>query len=60
MNAEHEVWTGDDPGNDERAIWECSCGSGGSGSAWNVDVASDKHIRYDEGERRVDTSRRPT
>lgn len=60
MDAEHKVWTGDDPDNDERAIWECTCGAGGSGPAHRVDLASDKHIRYDLGEHRVDTSRRPT
>jgi len=37
---------------DERAYWECSCGRSGGCAEWNVDIASDKHIR--DGEGRVD------
>lgn len=39
-----------------RSSWECSCGRSGSADSDRVDVASDKHIDYDAGERRVDTS----
>lgn len=43
--------------NGEQARWECSCGSAGSASSWTVDEASDRHINYDVGEGRVETSR---
>lgn len=39
---------------DDRASWECDCGRSGSTSSWNVDLASDKHINYPEGDRRID------
>lgn len=39
---------------DERASWECDCGRSGSTAEWKVDLASDKHIDYDSGEKRID------
>lgn len=56
---DHRVWTGDDLDNDERMVWECDCGAGGSCPSWHIDVASDKHIDYARGDTRTDTSRRP-
>jgi hypothetical protein len=42
---------------DDRTAWACSCGRAGSVGEWgNVDMASDKHIDYDCGDTRVDSS----
>ena len=39
---------------DERTMWECSCGRSGSAASWKVDVASDRHIQEEAGAQRVD------
>lgn len=50
----HVIRTGEVHG---RQSWECSCGRGGSVGEWgDVDLASDKHINYDAGDGRVDSS----
>jgi hypothetical protein len=41
----------------ERAFWECSCGTAGNCADYKLDDASDRHIDYDAGERRIDTTR---
>lgn len=38
------------------SYWECDCGSGGIGGINGADLSSDRHIRYDQGETRVDVS----
>jgi hypothetical protein len=57
MNLEHRIFT-EDEDDRGRSYWECSCGTSGSAPAYSVDVASDKHIKYDQGEGRTDISRR--
>lgn len=52
---EHRIHTRDDEEDEERSIWECSCGSGGSAATHRVDIASDQHIPA--GDTRIDTSR---
>lgn len=50
----HVVRTGEANG---RQSWECSCGHAGSvGEIGYVDLASDKHIRYENGDVRSDSS----
>jgi hypothetical protein len=39
---------------DKRGWWECDCGRSGSAPEYRVDEASDKHIDYDAGDKRVD------
>lgn len=39
---------------EERSAWECSCGRSGSAPAESVDLASDRHVDYDAGDRRTD------
>lgn len=52
---EHRVITYDAG---DRQYWECSCGSAGSVGEWgNVDLASDKHIKYENGDTRIDVRR---
>lgn len=41
----------------ERAYWECDCGSSGSCMTFNVDIAADRHIDYGAGDQRVDTNK---
>jgi hypothetical protein len=41
----------------DRSYWECSCGASGSCGMHNPDLVSDRHIRYDLGERRVDVNK---
>jgi len=48
----HRIFT-EDTG-DERAYWQCSCGTGGSAASWKVDLASDRHIGPND--RRIDCS----
>lgn len=54
---EHRIVTKEDESNIERSYWECSCGTSGSCPSYNADIASDRHIRYDLNETRVDTNR---
>lgn len=56
MTIHHKIHTYEED-DDERCYWECSCGSSGSAPAWKVDLASDKHIKYDIGETRSDISK---
>lgn len=58
METEHRVYTFETEG--ERLAWECDCGRSGSVSMWSaagVDVASDRHINYDAGDRRIDVNK---
>jgi hypothetical protein len=53
---EHKIYTYPED-KDERCYWICSCGHSGSAAAWKADLASDKHIKYDEGDGRTDTNK---
>lgn len=52
----HRVMITDDADAD-RSYWECSCGASGSCGMHNPDLVSDRHIRYDLGETRVDVNK---
>lgn len=56
MTTDHRIYTHDEDDN-EHSYWECSCGCSGSSPSYNVDLHSDKHIKYDFGETRVDISK---
>jgi hypothetical protein len=52
---QHVIRTADIDG--ARTAWACSCGRGGSvGERGNADLASDKHIDYDCGDTRAESS----
>jgi hypothetical protein len=57
VSVHHEIHTED---YDDRTGWDCSCGHSGNVGEWvDVDIASDKHIDYDRGDTRVNSSASP-
>lgn len=57
LATEHWIVT-EEPDDQDRCHWECSCGCSGSAPSHLVELASDKHIKYNHGEGRIDISRR--
>lgn len=54
---EHRILTEGVDDVDGRSYWQCSCGHSGSCEDYRSDLASDKHIKYELGETRVDVNK---